>query len=430
MSITRQFWVVLHRWAGLTLVLFLTVAGFTGIFLAWLDELEVASAPELHLAAPPWRGAMLLEPLEIRRQVLARHPGAWIDFLPLNVEPGRSFKVHVHWRDPKTGEEMANAPEWDDLFINPYTGRELGQRQWGNIGQGIKNLMPFLYRLHYSFAIDGWGQLAFGIAALVWTLDCFVGFYLTLPVRHQQGRGVAPADLNGLGERWRRWRPSWMVRWGSTSYKLNFDLHRAGGLWIWPLLLAFAWSSVSFNLPQVYVPVMKQFGAEDPRALFVTAILDRPREHPAISFNAAQQRAEALAQAEAGKAGVRVLDKGARWLWHAPQIGAYIYGFTSTADISGHGGGTRLAFDSNTGELKLFDLPSGRNEANTFGNWLTALHMGRVFGLPYRIFVSLIGAMVTMLSVTGVVIWMKKRAGRMGRKARSRPLVITPAPAE
>ena len=44
--------------------------------------------------------------------------------------------------------------------------------------------------------------------------------------------------------------------------------------------------------------------------------------------------------------------------------------------------------------------------------------MGMVFGLPYRIAVSLIGALVTMLSVTGVVIWMKKRSGRIGRKAR------------
>lgn len=73
LSLTRQFWVVLHRWAGLTLTLFLAVAGFTGIFLAWIDELDVAAAPQLHLAAPPHVGARPLDTLTIREDVLRRH---------------------------------------------------------------------------------------------------------------------------------------------------------------------------------------------------------------------------------------------------------------------------------------------------------------------------------------------------------------------
>jgi uncharacterized iron-regulated membrane protein len=417
-AITRQFWVMLHRWAGLTLVLFLTVAGFTGIFLAWLDELELATAPELHLAAPPYTGAKPMDPLDLRRQVLARHPGAEVDFLPLTLEPGRSFKMHVHWHDPKTGGSMANAPDWDELFLDPYTGRELGHRAWGNIDQGMKNLMPFLYRLHYSLAVDGWGQLAFGIAALIWTIDCFVGFYLTLPVRIRRKMAAAPAG-HSQGW-WPRWRPAWMVRWGASAYKLNFDLHRAGGLWVWPLLLVFAWSSVALNLPQVYVPVMQQFGAKDPRALFVDMQLKAPREHPAMGFEAALARGEELARTESAKAGLTIRPDGERYLWHAPTIGAYIYSFTSSADISNHGAGTRLVFDSDTGALRAFDAPSGQHGADTFGNWIVALHMAKVFGTPYRVFVSVIGIMVTMLSVTGIVIWMKKRAGRISRTRRLR----------
>jgi uncharacterized iron-regulated membrane protein len=45
-------------------------------------------------------------------------------------------------------------------------------------------------------------------------------------------------------------------------------------------------------------------------------------------------------------------------------------------------------------------------------NWLSALHQGEVFGLPYRIFVCVLGVMVVMLSVTGIVIWLKKRRAR------------------
>lgn len=420
LPLSRQFWVILHRWAGLSLTLFLGVAGFTGIFLTWVDELEVATAPELHLAAPPAPGAQPMDVLDLREHVLARYPGAELDYVPLTIEKGRSVRFHLHWHDVKTGEEINKG--WDDLFIDPYTGRELGRREWGNIRQGIKNLMPFVYRLHYSLALGEWGTLAFGIAALIWTVDCFVGFYLTLPVRAK--RPVSGETRRSAPSWWQRWQPSWKIRWNASRYKLTFDLHRAGGLWLWPLLLVFAWSSVSFNLPQVYVPVMKQFGAEDPREAYFSGMLGKPRRYPALTFEGALERGKMLAVQETAKARLTMHTDGETYLWHAPEIGAYIYGFTTSADISKHGAGTSVAFDSNTGALKSVQVPTGRNAANSFGAWITALHTAHVLGTPWRIAVSLIGAMVTMLCVTGVVIWMRKRSSRriIGRSGESKNL--------
>lgn len=404
----RSFWVGLHRWAGLTLALFLTVAGLTGALLPWIEELETATAPQLH--ASDWNGTP--DPLRVREAVLARYPGAAVDFLPLRVEPGKALRLHLHWLDPATGLEREHGPgvpDWDDLFLNPVTGAEQGRREWGAISQGIKNLMPFLYRLHYSLALGTIGTLVLGIAALVWTLDCFVGFWLTLP----------PARKQPEPGRWlERWRPSWRVRWRASPYKLNFDLHRAGGLWLWPLLLVFAWSSVSFNLPQVHAPVMQALGAHDARAVLLETALPKPRNHPRLDFHAAAARGGALAAQEAAKRGLAVDGTGERWLWHIPTSGLYVYGFTTGADIARHGGGSRVAFDSNTGELRAAEWPSGENGVNTFSNWLTALHMAQVFGLPYRVFVSMLGLAVTMLSVTGVVIWLKKRSARAGRAFR------------
>lgn len=404
----RAFWVIAHRWAGLSLVLFLGVAGLTGSLLPWIEELEAATAPQLHNSG--WTGTP--DPLRVHAEVLARYPGSAVDFLPLTVEPGKALRLHLHWLDPRTGMERDHGPSvpaWDDLFLNPVTGEEQGRREWGAINQGVKNLMPFLYRLHYSLALGTIGMLAFGIAALVWTIDCFVGFYLTLPPR-------APKPVRRPMVE--RWRPSWRVRWKASPYKLNFDLHRAGGLWVWPLLLVFAWSSVSFNLPQVYTPVMQVVGAEDARSVVVESTLPAPRNRPALSFRKATARGQELAAVEAAKRGLAVLDEGETWIWHVPTSGMYVYGFTTQADIGHHGGGTRVAFDSNTGALKAVEIPTGVNGANTFTTWLTALHTAHVFGLPYRIVVTLLGLAVTMLSVTGVVIWLKKRSARAGRAVR------------
>lgn len=61
-------------------------------------------------------------------------------------------------------------------------------------------------------------------------------------------------------------------------------------------------------------------------------------------------------------------------------------------------------------------LPRGQYAGNTLTQWLVALHEANVFGLPYRIFVSLLGLTIVMLSVTGIVIcWKKRKASRWRR---------------
>lgn len=96
--------------------------------------------------------------------------------------------------------------------------------------------------------------------------------------------------------------------------------------------------------------------------------------------------------------------------------GTYRYMVRSSKDIQDKRGGTSVFFDANSGELKLVLLPSDQYSGNTVTTWLTALHTANVFGLPYRILVCLLGLVIVMLSVTGIIIWMKKRAARLSPK--------------
>lgn len=414
MALDRGIWVIAHRWAGLTIALFLTIAGATGTLLAFYDELEILAAPEVHNVAPPTREAAVLDPLTLRNRVLAAYPGGVINYLPLRSEPGQSLKLEIQRVDPASGTLRPWSEEWDEVFVDPYTAETLGRRQWGDIGQGMINLMPFLYRLHYSLALGDYGVLAFGIAALIWTLDCFVGLYLTLPVRPRRRDIQPPRRAQSW---WSRWRPAWLVRWRGSRHKLTFDLHRAGGLWVWPLLLVFAWSGVSFNLTQVYGPVMKLFGYERLQEGIVAP--PAPRLAPRLDFEAAVAVGKRLARQETARLGVTIDPLREAALFHRPDAGVYVYIFTSSADFRTHGGRSLAIFDSDTGTLRKLVLPQGQNGANTLTEWITSLHMGAVWGLPWRIAVSLIGLMVTMLSVTGVLIWMRKRSARILRKDRA-----------
>lgn len=411
----RRFWVMTHRWAGLTIALFLMVAGVTGTLLAFYEELDAVFARSLHHAEPPAPAAPMMSPMVLRQHMLDLHPDGVINYLPLHWRPGRSVRLHVERIESGTGALVAWSNDWDELFVDPYTGRVLGHRQWGELGEGLVNLMPFVYRLHYSLALGDYGLLALGVAALVWTLDSFIGFYLTLPLRLRRSRG-----RQGRPGKWSaRWKPSWFVRWHAPS-KLTFDLHRAGGLWMWPLLLLFAWSSVSFNLASVYEPVMKPFGYERIGERLVP--LATPRHRPVLDFATAARVGEQWAKAETTRRNLSMDPDRARGLYHRPDAGIYSYIFSSSADFRDEGGRSLAIFDSNTGDLVTLVLPQGQGGAFTFTEWITALHMAAVWGLPWTIVVGLSGMMVTVLSATGVLIWARKRSARSARpRGRGRP---------
>jgi uncharacterized iron-regulated membrane protein len=50
------------------------------------------------------------------------------------------------------------------------------------------------------------------------------------------------------------------------------------------------------------------------------------------------------------------------------------------------------------------------------------LHSGRILGLPGRILISFMGVVVAMLSVTGVIVWWRKRASKRVAARRQAPL--------
>jgi len=48
------------------------------------------------------------------------------------------------------------------------------------------------------------------------------------------------------------------------------------------------------------------------------------------------------------------------------------------------------------------------------------IHSGQMFALPGRILICISGVVATMLSITGLVIWWKKRKARIARRAFDR----------
>lgn len=217
----RLVWVKVHRYTGLAMTVFLVVVGLTGSLLAFYAELEHAINPGFQVTVSA-KEKLDIPALAAQAERLA--PEARVDAVGLDEDSG-SAQVSVSPRtNPATNKPYELA--YDQLILNAYTGEELARRTWGDISQGIVNLMPFVYKLHYALALDEVGTWVLGITALVWTLDCFVGFYLTLPARRKTVPSPIPQGEETRGF-WQRWSTAWKIKWSASAYRTNFDLHRA-----------------------------------------------------------------------------------------------------------------------------------------------------------------------------------------------------------
>lgn len=390
----RGAFVLAHRYVGLALAAFLVIEGLTGSLLAFNAQLERLISPQLFAVPAP--GARRLSLGELAEKAEALVPNGQVDYL--FAYPNQTM-VRMEPR-PLPGLKDGKPIGFTQLFLDPWTGRELGRRDFGNLGQGPINVMPFIYNLHSDLAFGPNGELVLGVVALLWTIDCFVAFYLTLPPVRR--------------EFWRRWRLAWKVKWTVGAFRLNFDLHRSGGLWLWPMLFVFAWSSVMLALPSVYGRVTGElfdYRSEDSLLTFPAHSLSRPK----LDWISAERIGARLLAEQGASHGFTVVAEPDT-LAYIREESAYSYGARTTLDIRGETSDTGVWFDADTGAFRHLFLPSGQHTGNTIGTWLWALHFADLGDSPvYHGFVCIIGLVIVMLAFTGVYIWFKKRSARRFR---------------
>ena len=176
--------------------------------------------------------------------------GSRVTYLPLTPEPGN------RWRSSSSRASTprpARSTSWPTTRCSstPATGKELGRREWGAAGDHPRepDPVPLHAALQPAHPGDGrhrpLGHLADGRdrAALD---DRLLRRLLPDPAARARRRPEGPkAEQTSW---WARWKPAWQVKWSGRLRRINFDLHRASGLWLWAFLFMLAVSAVSLNL--------------------------------------------------------------------------------------------------------------------------------------------------------------------------------------
>lgn len=379
-----------REYAGLAIAAFLVVAGLTGSVIAIQSELDAWLNPDLFRASTNGDQLPLAELAARAERADSRLTATYVGLPP---EPGMTAEIYGSGRmDPASGKPFEI--EYDTVYIDPASGRIQGRLMWGECCLHRQNLIPFLFKLHYSLHVPGsWGLWIMGTIALIWVLDCFVGAYLTFP------RG---------DPWWSKWKRVWLVRTHAGTARLNFDLHRASGPWLWIVLLVFAVSSVSLNLrKEEFEPVVGLFSP------VTQPFYDRD---PLPASGSAQVSFDDAAFSARQEASRRSWSTRVERVYYSPEQG--FYGVrVGTKDAAGFGN-RWLYVDGTDGRYLGADIPGEGTAGDVFVHIQYPLHGGRIAGLAGRIIVCITGILVAILSVTGVIVWLRKRRIRQESRVR------------
>jgi uncharacterized iron-regulated membrane protein len=269
--------------------------------------------------------------------------------------------------------------------------------------------MGTIVSLHYELLLRPYniGVWIMGLAALGWFLDHFVALIISFPSR-------------------KAWQKSFKLRFAAGGYRFIFDLHRSGGVWLWLLLAVFALTSVYYNIGDTVVrPVVHVFSPVSPALQDQLPARTPLLAHPGLDWPQALARAYELVHARAAQDGFTV-----NWFQYLSldrQTGTYRLQFHTSKDIRSIDdccGRTVVLFDADSGREIGWEWPLGNSAGDALLAWLPPLHVGAVWGLPHRIVLGMLGVMTATLSVTGVVIWLRKRRAR--RVSKQRPTRLRP----
>jgi len=419
-SSVRQLLVKVHRYVGLALALFLIIIAATGSVITFYTELERAFNSKLRVVEPREPAWTLHDLLVIRERLESQDRRAHVFSLQFPQRPDESVFSRVEGAvNPASGEPFEL--NYSEVFANPYTGERLGERRFGHFSLQPKDLIAQIYFLHYALVLPELaGAMFVGILSLIWTFDCFVGLYLTLPASSAGSRAANKRFLH-------RWKTAWQIKRGAGTNRLVYDLHRATSLWLWLILLVFAWTGFALNLPGPYASVMSSISDyEHFQELSHRPTLDTPLVNPPVDWYQALRLGQSYLADEARTHGFSVERPAA--LEYRRDLGVYFYLTHTSRDLKDGGRRTEtdspataatVEIDARDGRLLGIQVPTGQRAGNTFSSWIVALHVASVFGLPWKIAVCLIGIVLVAITLTGVLIWWRKRRSRRGSNHRA-----------
>lgn len=368
----KKFFIELHKGLGLLAGLFITILCLTGAIMIFQEDVRELAYSERYFR-PEAAGRSPLPIAQIVEQVNNE----------LGAEPIASVEISA---DTTRNYILAPAGKGKPkYYVDPYSGKIVGKTDPKN-----SDFFGYALKLHRWLLTspDSWGKKVTGAATLMFAFILISGIVYWWPKSKKQLR----ARLS--------------VKTDANRHRLMSDLHASLGIYCSVLLLVMALTGLTWSYPWyrsgLYAILGIETPPEAPKGDKKSEGKDKSQDAPepfawdaAYSAVASQHSDYKYIRLELGKASVGRPGN---------------YGNVRAAD--------NYKLDKQTGAIKSVERYEDAPEANKARGWIYSLHTGVVGGLFTRILYFVVCLMGASFPITGVWLYLRKRANAQKAEAK------------
>ena len=374
----RTILVKLHLYIGLVFGLLFVMMGLTGTVISWRDEIDTWLNPDLLQATSATRipvGAATVE--SVTAKLMSDPQYGKPNLLMLPTDEHDVFIAYYPIQGPQAMPGRSR-----QVMVDPITLAVKGERLFGVPGISRQQIMPTLFHLHRYLLSGDTGKTITGVTGMMLFFTVLMGVVLWWPKL-----------------RLRALKQSVRITHGGSWSRFIYTFHRAGGIFVAPVLATIAFSGWYLNLPKWVTPIISTVMTVSP-----------PPKHQSATPPAGTHAitpAQAMTAAQQQFPGAQVT----RISLPRKPGDAYEIRLRQEGEVRADSGATRLWLDAYTGHPLGARDPRDAPSGDTFVNWLFPLHTGEAFGVYGRAFITVFGLIPLAFAVTGVLIWWKRRSG-------------------
>ncbi len=384
----RRLWLNVHLWIGVGLALLLIPISISGGLLVWHDEIDALLTPQRYavtgaqVSLPP--SAYLAKAAEA---VAADPQNLQATGIRYPEAPGWPVRVVTRGQPGENG----GRPRFVTVFLDPPTAAVLDVMEFRT------SFIGFLHIFHENLTIPQYS----GRQIVGWA-----------------GVGMLILSLTGIWLWWPR-QTSWInllrsLRWTRSS-RFTFNLHNMLGFWIAIPLAVVSLTVIYLSFPQTARDMMSSIAPMNPQGQRGGFAAEVARQTELSSDRALQIALSAAPGALPSTLFLPTVQRGGgnRGLAWRVQVTSAESTEMATILVDDHSGRANVA--------------PGPQSGDRAASWIRWIHEGSHSGPVWTTIVFLTGIFPTIFAISGVIMWLRKRASRKALDSKRETVTLRPA---
>ncbi|AHG64639.1 PepSY-associated TM helix domain-containing protein [Advenella mimigardefordensis] len=362
-----KVWFLIHSWLALPIWGFIFFVCLTGSIATVSQEIEWLASPMVR-ANPPAGNPRMLTYDEVLARVEKAHPGSVVKSIRRPVKSQFALTVNTSYQDGKSGR----------LYVNPYTGEIQGQISGFDFRQFVRALHGWLLvPFTNGFA---WGWYAVALLGIPMLISLITG----LVVYKRFWRGYLKPRLRiGQGAR---------IFWG--------DFHRLAGIWSVPFIAIISVTAIWFLIEAILFDNSISISTAPPPAMVQRQDVPTRTDGSTRSLLLSPDQAVAKAKDHFPDMQAESIFLPANAYSHYTVMGRSSYPLILE----------RASVNPYTGNVDASRTVSDYSGLELVTESMRPLHTGDFAGLWLKLVYFFFGVLLTMMVLSGMLIWTKRTA--------------------